>query len=64
MDDRGDAAGSADGPVGDSLLQDVTVTVVDGCSETSCFDMPPGFGLVAFGATAKGSACPSGYPAA
>ena len=43
------------------LLQDVTTTVVDGCSLAGCFAMPLGFTLVAYGATAKGLACPTGF---
>ena len=47
----------------DSFLQDVVAPVVDGCSMAGCFAMPAGFSLVAYGATAKGVACPTGFTA-
>ena len=46
---------------GSSLLADVSAPAVDGCSSTGCFVMPSGFSLVAYGATAKGLACPTGF---
>ena len=51
----------ADGSTADALLEDVATKGVDGCSLGDCFDMPAGFTLVAFGATAKGDGCPSGF---
>lgn len=60
----GPGPGPGPGPAdasNDSFLQDVSAPVVDGCSMAGCFTMPAGFSLVAFGATAKGAACPSGY---
>ena len=47
----------------DSFLQDVSAPPVDGCSSTGCFVMPSNFSLVAFGATASGVACPTGFTA-
>jgi hypothetical protein len=57
----GDALAADSGPLDSSLLQDVAADVVDACSASGCFGMPPGFSLIAFGATAKGSACPGGF---
>lgn len=56
--------GASDGNITDSqpsVLQDVTTTVVDGCSPTGCFDMPGGFSLVAFAASTKANDCPAGF---
>ncbi len=53
--------GSSGGSGGGGLLPDVGAPVVDGCSSAGCFVMPDGFGLVAFGATAHGVACPTGF---
>ena len=64
--ESGAADGSEPGPTdasSDSFLQDVVAPVVDGCSMAGCFAMPAGFSLVAYGATAKGVACPTGFTA-
>ena len=49
------------GIITDSFIQDVITEQVDGCGGDGCFAMPAGFTLVAFGASAKGASCPTGF---
>jgi hypothetical protein len=60
-DDGGTTADGGTTTTDDGGLLGDSALVVDGCDSTGCFDMPPGFSLVAFGASAKGAACPAGF---